>query len=332
MNGLNSDSLTNVVQMALTDAAVFELGDRTQFELAGTDRHTFLHNFCTNDIKSLPIGRGCEAFMVNIKGRILGHIFVFAGPDSLWVETTANMGATLVPHLKRYHLLENLEITDRSATAGEMFVCGPNAVERMKSLGIDATALVEWQHFSTTVSLNDVSVSLSVKRVDLFQTPGLLVTAARPQIELLVNQMTAAGIALGSNAAFEALRIQAGFPVVGVDLTDENLAQEAMRTARAISFNKGCYLGQEPIARLNAMGHVNKQLCRVQIESTVPLSAPLRLVSPSDPAKELGTITSVAVWPMSMKGVGLGIIRSAFSAPGTTLQTLGENPVAVTVS
>ena len=72
---------------ALSDVAVFDVSDRVQIEIAGRDRQTFLHNFCSNDIKKLQPDQGCEAFVTNIKGKVVGHIFVFAETEALWLES-----------------------------------------------------------------------------------------------------------------------------------------------------------------------------------------------------------------------------------------------------
>lgn len=315
---------------AHNDVAVFQLAQRTQLEMSGPDRHAFLHNFCTNDIKGLPIGRGCEAFLCNVKGRILGHIFVFAGPESLWIETTPGHVTTLVPHLERYHLLETFTLTDRSAEFGELFVTGPNSPAALGAIGINVGELRNWDCVAR-IAEESVPVPVSVKRVDWFGATGFLLSASNEECSQVQGRLVANGVCIGSSATFADLRIEAGFPYYGVDLSDENLAQEAMRTNQAISFTKGCYLGQEPIARLNAMGHVNKQLCRVRFECDVVPAAPQRLVNPADPSKEIGLITSIGWSVQDNLPAGLGIVRSAFAQPGTRLQTAGDAPVMARV-
>lgn len=315
---------------AHNNVAVFLLAQRTQLEMSGPDRHAFLHNFCTNDIKGLPIGRGCEAFLCNVKGRILGHIFVFAGPESLWIETTPGHATTLVPHLERYHLLETFTLTDRSTGFGELFVTGPNSVAALAAMDINVAELRNWD-CAKKVAGEVTSDPLSVKRVDWFGATGFLISASNEGCSQLQAQLVANGVCAASAAAFEDLRIEAGFPYYGVDLSDENLAQEAMRTNQAISFTKGCYLGQEPIARLNAMGHVNKQLCRVRFECDADPTTPQRLVNPADPSKEIGLISSIGWSVQDNSPAGLGIVRSAFAQSGTRLQTAGDAPVVARV-
>ena len=91
-------------------AVVFDLSDRTQIEITGKDSSDFLHNFCTNDIKKLQPGEGCEAFITNVKGRVQGHVFVFAGPDMLWLDTVPGQEDAICDHLNRYIITEDVTL------------------------------------------------------------------------------------------------------------------------------------------------------------------------------------------------------------------------------
>jgi hypothetical protein len=133
------------------------------------------------------------------------------------------------------------------------------------------------------------------------------------------------GIVPAGAAVFEALRIEAGFPRYGVDITDDNIAQEAGRTRQAISFTKGCYLGQEPIARLDAMGHVNRELRGVRLaDGPVPL--PMSAVFDEGGGQQVGTITSAALSYADNKPVALAMLKTHATRPGTNVQVrLGES-------
>ncbi len=117
-------------------------------------------------------------------------------------------------------------------------------------------------------------------------------------------------------AAFDALRTEAGFPLYGIDITDANLAQEVNRTAQAISFTKGCYLGQEPIARIDAMGHVNQQLRGIRLSAgPVPAAGTEVLTTDGDPRK-IGQITSAAMSYGTNLPVALGYLKRNYDSPG----------------
>jgi len=120
----------------------------------------------------------------------------------------------------------------------------------------------------------------------------------------------------GSVALLQYLRISAGVPWYGVDLTAANLAQEASRTSRAIHFRKGCYLGQEPIARIDAMGHVNQQLRSVKISVVAVSSKKKELFHPQEPTKSVGRITSAVGLPDAPGAVCLAFLKRGCESPG----------------
>ena len=116
---------------------------------------------------------------------------------------------------------------------------------------------------------------------------------------------------------FHALRIQAGFPLYGIDITEDNLAQEVARTKQAINFQKGCYLGQEPIARIDALGHVNRELRTIKLEAALA-PAPGSVVK--DPqGKAIGHVTSYAMRPDDHVPIALAYIRHEHLHPGTEI-------------
>ena len=297
---------------AREDLALFDVSDRNQIELTGADRAKFLHNFCTNNVLALKAGQGCEAFITNVKGRVLGHVFILSGDKSLWLETVADAEDTLLSHLDRYIITENVQLHGRSADYGELFVSGPNSAARLDHLGLSADSLRSCEHRTA----NYAGVALSLRRVDLLGQPGFLLSCPRPNLGDLWSRLVDAGIRPAGSSAFDALRIEAGTPLYGIDITDENLAQEVGRTKQAISFTKGCYLGQEPIARIDALGHVNRQLRSLRLE---PGALPERgavVVSMTD-EKELGSVTSSARLSDERPAVALAYLRSAATAAGT---------------
>lgn len=293
---------------------VYDLSDRTQIELTGADRAKFLHGFCTNDIKGLHPGQGCEAFLTNIKGRVLGHIFVFAGAQSLWIDTTSGQEGAIIPHLDRYLIREDVQLIDRSEERGELFVTGRHAAQLLMvedELGLYGC-----------VSREAFGNPLDIRRVDLLNEPGFLLSIPRSAIEATRSSLLAVGCRAGSADEFETRRIEAGFPYYGRDITEENIAQEVARTKQAISFTKGCYLGQEPIARLDAMGHTNKELRRVVFEPGASLvaGAPILAAETDD---EAGVITSVApIVNANGETSVIGYLKTRFGAAGSKVRVL----------
>lgn len=316
---------------ATESAAVFDVSNRTQLQMSGADRHSFFHGFCTNDIKGLQPGTGCEAFLCNVKGRLLGHVFVFADTESLWIESVAGQGEALTSHLNKYCLVEDVQLVDRTENLAEFLVAGPQAVQLLTDAGLDITTLEPWQHVKLAAQTGGVESECHVKRVDIFSESAFLISSDAAQGEALWERLTNAGIAPAGTGVFESLRIEATFPVYGIDLSDENLAQEAARTQKAISFQKGCYLGQEPIARLNAMGHVNKAMASFVIHAARTPPVGTVLLNPKKEDKEAGRATSVG-WSWSDgKPIGMGMVRSLFLEPGTELPFVSEPRTTATI-
>lgn len=292
---------------ARDEAAIFDLTLRTHLTLTGRDRARFLHGFCTNDIKKLQPGEGCEAFVTNIKGRIVDHIFVFVDAEAIHIEATAGREDALFAHLDRYLITDDVQIARRSGELGTLFVAGPRAAARLSDVA-SLDELAPCGHLAADVR----GTAVQFRRVDLFGEPGFALVAARPALADLWQALVASGIFPAGRTVFEANRIAAGLPAYGVDLTEDNLAQEAMRTRRCISFTKGCYLGQEPIARLDALGHVNRQLAGLRLHSNL-VPAPGAQVTAD--GKEAGVVTSSILEPSKGRAIALGMLRSSICRP-----------------
>jgi tRNA-modifying protein YgfZ len=314
---------------ATTDAALFDFSDRNVIELSGSDRAKFLHNFCTNDINRLSAGRGCEAFITNVKGKILGHAWIDAGESALWLDAVAGSAERLLPHLERYHINEDVTITDRSEEWAELLVLGPNAPERLAALGINVASLALLEHLSAELPGD----RLRVRRFDVNTIPGFVLAINRPRLGQLWRRLCEANIRPAGSEVWTALRIEAGLPIYGIDITDDNLAQEAGRTTTAISFTKGCYLGQEPIARIDAMGHVNRELrsLRLAVETVPPPGA--RIFADEAGSQQVGTVTSSAFSPGTGTAVAMGLVRSSVTKPdsGVFIEIEKSPPAAATV-
>ncbi|QDT94549.1 CAF17-like 4Fe-4S cluster assembly/insertion protein YgfZ [Gimesia algae] len=312
-------------QAARESAAVFDLSNRDQIELSGTDRLKFLHNFCTNDIKGLQPDQGCEAFVTNVQSRILGQINAFSHEESIWIDTAPGQSENITQHLDRYIILEDVRLLVRTQEFGSLYLSGPRASEILKQLDIDVDALEVFQQLRLTNS----DARLTVRRVDWFGQPGYLCCLQYVKIADFWNSLLEAGAVPAGQETFDAIRIESLFPVYGVDLTDANLAQEASRTAQSISFKKGCYLGQEPIARIDSLGHVNKEIRSIGLEeSWVPPAGSKVMVAGESGPEEAGTITSSARSFGKYSVVAMGVLRKNAYAPGTTVEVVADDQKA----
>lgn len=312
---------------ATHQAAVFQLGCRTQLELKGQDRQKYLHNFCTNEIRNLQPGQSCEAFVTTIQGKIKAQIFVFAEERSLWIDAAPGYEDLLFAHLDKYLITEDVQFERRSADLIEFYVSGPETLSRLSALGLPVADLAVHRHVAGQLAETPVSI----RRVDWLEAAGCLLQMPASAAGSLWGKLLASGFTPAGKSAFDALRILAGFPEHGVDLTEDNLAQEAARTNLAISFTKGCYLGQEPIARIDSMGHVNQELRGLRLASGRVPAAGSKVLLPGE-VREAGIVKSAARDYATTEPVALALLKRNYLSPGQKLSVMvGDEEVAATV-
>lgn len=297
---------------ARQQAALFDLTNRTQLEITGEDRVKFLHNFCTQEIRARKVGESCEAFVCNVQGKVLGHIFVHVAPHALWIDTVADAGPALLKHFEKYHISEDVTFTDRSAERGTLLVCGPHAANSLDSLQIPvagwgpaAHGVVSWRE-----------IELWVRRCDWLGVPGWQVVAPRGCLAELWTALREGRVRPAGSSAWEALRLEASFPTLGVDFTADNLAPEVNRVKEGISYTKGCYLGQEPIARIDALGHVNRCLRGIRCESGEVPAAGTEIFVPGALDRPIGKVTSAAFSPGTQSPVARAWLKRGSDTPG----------------
>jgi tRNA-modifying protein YgfZ len=304
---------------ALTEGAgLVDFNHRTQVELRGADRDSFLHNLTTNEIRKLAVGSGCEAFLLDKNGKILAFVNVFAQPESLVLETVPDQGPFLVEHLDRYLIREKVELADRSTKWGEFYLAGPRAADVLAKLGASDLPQARLACNEPTIS----GTRVMLRRVDFTEPGGFLIAFPRDAADAISHAFIHAGATPSDAAAFDTARIEAGTPLFGRDITHDNLPQEVHRDALAISFVKGCYLGQETVARIDALGHVNRTLVGLRFEGT---EVPPPNTAISDSTREVGRVTSAAFSPRTNAPLALGYIRRGGNTLGTRLTSpLGD--------
>lgn len=304
----------------LADYHVFQTGaglvhpfDRTIVEIGGQDRASFLHNLCTNDIRRLTPGRGCEAFVTNVQGKTLAHVRVFAQPDALIVEAAAKLGEKLLQHFEKYHIREKVEIADCSQSRAELILAGASSEALLRaSLGLELPAI---NLASIPAKISDAEIW--IRRVDFIAAPCFLIECDRAAEVAIHDKLLQAGARPCAVEAFEAARIEAAYPLSAADVSDKNLPQEVGRDTQAISFTKGCYLGQETVARIDALGHVNRLMIGVRFESDQAPATGEELAAGSERA---GYVASASYSPRLGRPLALAYLRRNLAEPGTVLE------------
>ncbi|TWT30585.1 CAF17-like 4Fe-4S cluster assembly/insertion protein YgfZ [Blastopirellula retiformator] len=295
----------------------FDLSARTRLQMTGDDRVKFLHNLSTAEIKKLPPGQGCETFIPTLQGKILGHFFALPTTDSIYLTGVPNQVEALLPHFQKYAVIEDVEVVDRTSDTQEFLLVG----EPMEKLIAESWSITPPQSPLEVVELDHPSFpqgTILYRTTYVDQPAWGLITSGDPLPSLSSDDQ-----AMGSDEALEALRVEAGFPFYGRDLTIDNLCQEAARDALAISFTKGCYLGQETIARIDALGHVNRRLLGVKFAAEPSPDAVYEV--DGKPALQ---VTSTTYSPSLNRWIGLAMVRRGFDKPGQTLET-SSGPVEI---
>ena len=300
---------------ALTQGGgVASLGPRTQVEFTGRDRATFLHGLCTNDIKRLAPGGGCEMFLTNVQGRTVGYGYVFHGAESLVLETSPGQAESICAGLGRYIIREDVRLHDRSQQWSELVLAGPEAERCLRQAFSSEVPGAPLSH----VEVRTAEGPLSIRRVPFLGPTCFFIACGREAERAASAALQAAGAA-ACGGALEIARVETGSPLFGVDITSANLPQEVARDDRAISFKKGCYLGQETVARLDALGHVNWRLAGLRFAGQ---NVPAAGTEIEGDGKVVARVTS-AVWslrlgaPLALAYVRRGQERAghAFDSP-----------------
>jgi tRNA-modifying protein YgfZ len=309
---------------AKTGSALLNRSQRVRLEVAGSDRAKFLHNLTTNDIKRLAVGSGVEAFVTSPQGKTLAYVTILAKDDSLLLRADANLFENTLAHLRKYGLFDDVSIEDVTSSTFELHLVGPES------------SALEWGVVPPSAELSHVAVGSSLRliRESILgpQGSGLTLIGPASEAQSIVSDLIARGVVILDDASAEALRIEAGTPLFGRDITPENLPQEVGRDSSAISFVKGCYLGQETVARIDALGHVNKIWRGLRMtgdeRDVPPDGAPLEVEG-----QAVGKVTSAAYSPGLTAPVARAYVRSNRAGEGTAVWVkLGDRLVEAAVT
>jgi tRNA-modifying protein YgfZ len=310
---MTSLSSTRPEYLAITDGCgVLDRSERGKLALIGQDARSFLQGQVTNDIEALTPGTGCYAAFLTPKGKMLGDLRVLDAGEELLLDTERCALQALFNMIRRFSIGYRLELHKRTLERGLVSLVGPRADS---VLGFDPGAE---EHSHARRSLAGVEVR--AVRTDV----GLDVLCAADDTEAVLSRLQAAGAVPVSEGTVDCLRVERGRPRYGIDLDDTVIPQEAGLNERAVSFTKGCYVGQETVARLYYRGKPNRSLRGLRARA--PL-APGDQVVLAD--REVGHISSAAVSPR-WGPIALALVRR--EAPPGTIVAVGSEGVAAEVA
>jgi folate-binding protein YgfZ len=304
-------------------AGIFDLSFRGRICLLGADRQKFLNGQVTNNIKDLKPGEGCYAALITAKGKMQSDLRVFCLEEELLLDFEPGLTRIVSERLEKYIIADDVQLVDVAPHYGLISVQGPKSLDLVGilDLGVPIPDRPFGQIKVAHDTLGDLYIAndarLGTAGIDLYIPTGTVESA----LKLLLQHAGSMSVRLCGSDAFETARIEQGVPRFGVDMDETNLPPEAGLDRTGISYTKGCYIGQEVIARIRTYGQVAKKLCRLEITGNTEI--PLKGTKLYLNGKEIGFITSAAHLPLSGMRA-LGYVRREANAPGTEL--LLSNP------
>ena len=278
---------------------VHDLGFRAKLSLTGGDRVRWLNGMVTNNIRDLATGHGLYAFLLNPQGRILGDLYAYNRGESIVVDTDRSQSEKILATFDHYIIMDDVEVKDVTDEVSAVGISGPRGREVLIAAGFSVPEIQPLQLQSVT--WQGIECSLVCGEQGNWE-----IWISSSGVKKLWDALLAAGARPVGFEALEVHRIESGIPAYGIDIRDRDLPQETEQ-ARALNFNKGCYVGQEIVERIRSRGAVHRKFTGFVVNGTV--AAGSKVVSGG---KEVGEITSVAELPMT----GAEKNRSGVYPPG----------------
>jgi folate-binding protein YgfZ len=315
-------------------AGVIDLSGRSRLCLTGADRVRFLNGQVTNNVKDLRVGEGCYAALVTAKGRLQSDLYVYALANELLLDFEPGLSAAISQRLEKYVIADDVQVVDAAPHYGLLSAQGPRSAAVVQGLGLP------WEvpaGLMAVATVNDVTLGeLYLMNNSRFGGNGFDLFVPVAALGAVMDKLVAAARESDGQAcgwvACEMARIEAGIPRYGVDMDESNLAPEAGLEGRAISYTKGCYIGQEVISRIRTYGQVAKALRGLRLADNLK-QLPVKGDKLFHAGKDVGNITSALASPALKANIALGYVRKEVNEVGTglTLRTGGGDSEAKVV-
>jgi folate-binding protein YgfZ len=304
---------------------VFDASFRSFIHVTGSDRVSFLQGMLSNDVKSLAAGHGLHAAFLTQQAKLVSDLRVYADPDRLTLDALTWRADTLVEGLDRYLIADDVELIRPTDDVPLLGLEGASASAVVgKVFGDDAVCGGRYRHRKSRYA----GVDLRIFEVSEVGGSGFLLSGPNVAAASLFEALCGAGaIPIGMDA-LNVLRVERGIPWVGIDMDEDVLLME-VGLDDAVSFNKGCYLGQEVVERVSARGHVNRRLTGLLLEGD-DVAAPGSTVFAA--GAEVGwTVSSVVSFALQ-RPIALAYLRREVLEPGSRVQvSSGERQIDATV-
>jgi folate-binding protein YgfZ len=303
----STETILDDYAVATSDCGLLDLSERGKLALTGTGAKQFLQGQVSNDVEALEPGSGCYAALLTPKGKMLGDLRVLDAGEELLLDTERIALQELFNMIRRFSVGYDVQLHKRTLESALLALVGPGAAAIVEPAdGLDG------EHAHVEAAIAGVAVRLI--RTDV----GIDVLFGADGLDTVRAALIESGAVPVSSEAVECLRVERGRPRYGIDLDDTVIPQEAGLNERAVSFTKGCYVGQETVARLYYRGKPNRHLRGLRLSAAA--SGGEQLFGPD--GRLVGRIGSVALSPVHGP-IALALVRRE-APPGTTV-TVGAD-------
>jgi tRNA-modifying protein YgfZ len=310
-------------------AACLDRSHRGRLVVSGRERASYLQGLLTNDIVALKAGEGCYTAYLTAQGRMIADLQVYELGDVILLTMSGGVKDAVLAKLDQFIFSEDVQLGDVTATFAQIAVIGPDAAAVVAPIvaGISEDALRRMPVHGNVRGEWSGGAVIAARITDAGEA-GFDLFVDQAQAGALKAALAAAGAAELDAATAEAVRIESGMPLFGRDMDEETIPIEAGLESRAISFTKGCYVGQEVIIRVLHRGHgrVARKLVGLILDGNVVPEAGATIRSGD---REIGQVTSSTASPALKRPIALGYVHRDFLEPGTTV-SVGDQAATVT--
>ena len=296
-------------------AGLIDLSNRGRILVSGSEAVMFLNGLITNDMKTLPANSWMRAAFPNVQGRLLAVVRILNRTDGFLIDTEAATHVKVVQLLARFTLAGDFRVTDLTDQTACYSVQGSLSAAIMCRVFGDPGAADPGQVVTAKTDYGDVTIIRDTYTAE----DGFDLFIERNDADSLRSTLASAGVEAVSGATAEVLRIEAGIPRYGIDMDESNIVTET-NLDDAVSFTKGCYLGQEIIVRIKHRGHVAKKITGLTFSERIEIENGSKILSADD--KEIGRVTSSTFSPTLNQTIALGYVKYDYREAGTEVQVL----------
>jgi aminomethyltransferase len=313
-------------QAGIEGCALFDETDRGRIDVRGEEAAAFLHRVLASDVRSLGDGGAQPSLLLSSKGKVLFAFDLFRTADGAWLSVPAGGAPGLLAALDTYLFAEKVKLADSTPTHAPLALAGPRSESTIRSaIGIELPAQ-ESAWIRGTWRGREVALA----RMPVAGSPGALVDAGPDAAADLWNALRDAGARPAGIVARDSLRVEAGRPLPGEDVDESVYPQEA-RLERAFSLTKGCFVGQEVVAKIDTYGGLNKRLVALRVSHDDPIPRGTRLFRHDDgERRDLGVVTSWAYSFVLDTGLVLAYVKRRSQAVGTRFE-IGDGPATAEI-